>query len=88
MITAYEPENHFLQIVKLIPGIVAGKIEIRLAEAPHGATADITYSFTALGPDGDRVVREFTQKHFDEFMLTWETELNHFLATGERLTEN
>jgi hypothetical protein len=33
------------------------------------------------------VVNEFTQDHFDEFMLTWETELNHFLATGERLNE-
>ena len=27
-------------------------------------------------------------EHFDEFMLTWETELNHFMATGDRLTEN
>ena len=65
-----------------------GLIEIRLEAAPHGSNAEISYSFTALGPDGDRVVKEFTQEHFDEFMVTWETELNHFIATGERLIEN
>lgn len=88
VVTRYEPENHHLEIVKIIPGIVVGKIVIQLAPAPGGSTAEISYSFTSLGSDGDRVVREFNQKHFDEFMLTWETELNHYLATGERLIEN
>jgi len=88
VITRYETENHLIEIVKLIPGIVVGKIVIRLAEAPGGTTAQISYSFTSVGPDGDRVVSEFTQEHFDEFMLTWETELNHFLSTGEMLTNS
>lgn len=88
MVTVHDPENHHLEIIKLIPGIVVGKIVIRLAPTSGGCSADISYSFTSLGPDGDRVVSEFTQEHFDEFMLTWETELNHFTATGERLTEN
>lgn len=88
VITRYEPETHLIEIVKVIPGIVVGKIVIQLAVAPGGSTAEISYGFTALGPDGDRVVNEFTQDHFDEFMLAWETELNHFLATGERLNEN
>ena len=88
MITRHDPVANHLEIIKLIPGIVLGKIVIQLTEAPLGSIAKITYSFTSLGPDGDRVVSEFTQKHFDEFMLTWETELNHFINTGERLTEN
>jgi hypothetical protein len=88
MVTIHDPDTHHLEIVKVIPGIVVGRIEIRLATAPGGASAEISYSFTSLGPDGDRVVSEFTQELFDEFMLTWETELNHFMATGERLTEN
>jgi hypothetical protein len=87
MITRYEPADH-LEIVKVIPGIVVGKIVIRLEASPGGTTAEISYSFTALGPDGDRVVNEFTQSHFDEFMLTWENELNHYLATGERLPQD
>ena len=87
VITRYEPAAHLIEIVKVIPGIVVGKIVIQLAVAPGGSTAEISYGFTALGPDGDRVVNEFTQDHFDEFMLAWETELNHFLATGERLNE-
>ena len=88
MITQHDPVAHHLEIIKLIPGIVAGKIVIQLTATPGGSTAEISYSFTALGPDGNRVVSEFTQEHFDEFMLTWETELNHFLTTGERLIEN
>lgn len=87
MITRHEPQNHLLEIIKVIPGIVVGTIRIRLTAAAPGSTADISYTFTALGPDGDRVVREFTQEHFDEFMRTWETELNHYLATGERLSD-
>jgi len=88
MITRYEPGDLHLEIIKIIPGIVFGKIMIQLAAAARGSTAEISYCFTSLGPDGDRVVNEFTQEHFDEFMLTWETELNHFINTGERLTEN
>jgi hypothetical protein len=88
MITNHDPVANHLEFIKLIPGIVLGKIVIQLTEAPHGSTAEISYSFTSLGPDGDRVVSEFTQDHFNEFMLTWETELNHFINTGERLTEN
>ena len=88
MITQHDPVAHHLEIIKLIPGIVVGKIVIQLTDTPGGSTAEISYSFIALGPDGNRVVSEFTQKHFDEFMLTWETELNHFISTGERLTEN
>ena len=88
VISRYEPDDHHLEIVKVIPGIVVGRIVIQLAAAPGGSTAEISYSFTSVGPDGDRVVNEFTQEHFDEFMLTWETELNHFIATGEMLTKN
>lgn len=88
IITRFEPADHLLEIIKVIPGIVVGRIVIQLAAAPRGATAEISYSFTSVGPDGDRVVSEFTQEHFDEFMQTWENELNHFIATGEMLARN
>jgi hypothetical protein len=85
LVTTHDPERHRLEIVKVIPGIVVGMIEIELAASGEGSTADISYTFTSLGLDGDRVVKEFTQEHFNEFMTTWEDELNHFLTTGERL---
>jgi len=88
LVTLHDPVGHRLEIVKVIPGIVVGKIEIQLAAAEQGSTAYISYSFTSLGLDGDRVVKEFTQDHFDDFMTTWESELNHFLATGERLGDS
>ena len=85
VVTSHDPATHRLEIVKLIPGIVVGNIVIQLSAAAKGTTAEISYSFTSLGPDGDRVVKEFTQDHFDEFMVTWESELNHFLTTGDKL---
>lgn len=88
MMTEHDPASHRLEIVKVIPGIVVGRIRIQLAAVDDGCIAKISYSFTSLGSDGDRVVREFTQAHFDEFMATWEAELNHFLATGERLGDD
>ena len=88
MVTEHDPDRHRLEIIKVIPGIVVGRITIQLAAVDDGSIAKISYGFTALGSDGDRVVREFTQEHFDEFMATCEAELNHFLATGERLGDD
>jgi hypothetical protein len=88
IVTLHDPADHRLELAKIIPGIVVGKIVIQIARSGDGSTADISYSFTSLGPDGDRVVDEFTQDHFDDFMMTWEAELNHFLVTGERLSES
>jgi len=86
IMTVHDPEHHHLEIVKVIPGIVVGQIVVRLeGDGADRSRAHISYTFTALGPDGDRVVREFTQEHFDKFMQTWEDELNHFVTTGERL---
>ena len=88
LMTEHDPRHHRLEIIKVIPGIVVGRIKIQLAAVDDGSVAKISYSFTSLGQDGDRVVREFTQEHFDDFMTTWEAELNHFLATGERLGDS
>jgi len=43
-ITRHEPDRHHLEIVKVIPGIVVGKIVVRLAAASEGSTAEISYS--------------------------------------------
>jgi len=85
VITRYEPETGRIELVKLIPGVVVARIAIQLADAPGGSTAAITYSYTSLGRLGNLVLEEFTEDDFRSFMETWEAELNHFLATGEKL---
>jgi len=85
MVTRHELETGRLELVKLVPDVVVARITIQLADAPGGSTAAITYSYTSLGQLGDLVLEEFTEADFTDFMETWESELNHFLTTGEKL---
>ena len=43
------------------------------------------YTWTSLGPPGDALVRGKTPEAYLHFMREWETELNHYLTTGQRL---
>jgi hypothetical protein len=86
LMTVHDPVDHRLEILKIIPGMVIGTITVCIAaDGDTACTADITYAYTALSDHGERAVGEFTEGHFKRFMKTWETELNHYLSTGDRL---
>ena len=86
MMTEYDREAFNLEIIKVIPGVVMGRITVSLtADGDAATTALITYSYTAISDHGDRALEEFTEAHFTSFMVTWEKELNHYLATGTML---
>ena len=86
LMTDYDTERHWLRIVKVIPEMVIGTIQVGLtADGEDACTADITSSYTSLSPHGDRAIHEFTKAHFESFMRTWEAELNHFLEHGTKL---
>jgi hypothetical protein len=79
-ITRHEPENLFVEMLKISPGTTACRLTIQLREEGAGCTADITYIHTSLGPAGDEFVAKFTPEYYQAFMQTWEKELNHFLS--------
>jgi hypothetical protein len=85
LMTEYDPEAFRLEIIKMIPGVVVGRITVSLAAEDEGCSADITYAYTSISDHGDRALDEFTGDHFKGFMEIWEKELNHFLKTGTRL---
>ncbi len=86
LMTVHDPEAYCLEIIKIIPGVVIGKISIALApEGDSRCTSEITYAYTALSEHGDRALEEFTEDHFCSFMKIWENELNHFLKTDAML---
>lgn len=86
LMTEYDPDTFRLQIIKMIPGVVVGRISISLAAAgDDGCTAEITYAYTSISDHGDRALEEFTDDHFKGFMEIWEKELNHYLKTGTKL---
>ncbi|MFC1822347.1 hypothetical protein ACFL9T_06535 [Thermodesulfobacteriota bacterium] len=86
VITKYDPEYYQLEMLKVTPDHSVGKIEIALFPDEGNRTfAEIVYSYTSLGPQGDEFLVTFTEEWYHKFMETWEEELNHYLSTGEKL---
>ena len=79
-VTRHEAENLFVEMLKILPGVTACRLEIQLSPAGTGCAADITYSHTSLGPAGDEFVAKFTAEYYQKFMQEWERLLNDFLV--------
>lgn len=84
-VTRHEPENGFVEMVKITPEVTACRLTIRVTPAAEGSEAVITYSHTSLGPAGDELVAGFTEEFYSRFMSDWESRMNHYLATGTLL---
>jgi hypothetical protein len=85
VVTVYRPEEHRIEFLKVTPGETVGQIEIALRpDGAGGTAANVSYTYTALGPAGERFVASFTAEAWRAFMREWEDELNHFLATGRQ----
>jgi hypothetical protein len=87
IITCFEPDKHKLEMIKVTPGHTVGKLEIQLTPAADNQTAaEIAYTYTALGPEGDHFLNQFTAQWYKTFMHNWERAINHYLSTGTKLS--
>jgi hypothetical protein len=85
VVTQWDPQAFFVEFIKVIPEFTVGKIEIRLRQGTNAQTfAAVSYSFTALSPQGADFIEQFTAERYQAFMQEWEIELNHFLETGTK----
>ena len=84
-ITRHEPAAGFIEMLKITPGVTACRLTIQLRPACGGCEADITYSHTSLGPQGDAFVASFTETFYRQFMRDWESRINHYLLHGGAL---
>jgi hypothetical protein len=84
-ITRYEPENWFIEMLKIVPNVTVCRLTIQVSGSGDASFADITYSHTSLGPAGDKFVAKFTAEHYRNFMEGWENAFNYFLKTGRAL---
>lgn len=84
-ITRHEPDTGFVEMLKITPTLTACRLTIQLRAAGAGSEADITYSHTSLGPDGDKFVAAFTEDSYRQFMQDWESRINHYLRHGTAL---
>jgi hypothetical protein len=83
-ITRHEPQTWFVEMLKIVPGLTACRLQIQLSPNGDECFADITYSHTSIGPAGDKFVANFTADYYHKFMQVWEKLLNDFLKTGTR----
>lgn len=80
VITQFDPVDHILEILKVSPGMTVARITISLAESDSGDTdAEVVYMYTAISPDGEEFVENYSQEFFDRFMQFSESALNNFL---------
>jgi hypothetical protein len=84
-ITRHEPQNGFVEMLKITPQVTACRLSIQLLKTSNGCDAQVTYSHTSLGPEGDKFVSAFTAESYQSFMQDWESRLNHYLSTGSAL---
>ncbi len=85
VITRHEPEQGFVEMIKISPEVTACRLSIQLRPSATGCEADITYRHTSLGPKGDEFVAAFTEDYYRQFMQDWERRINHYLQTGQML---
>jgi hypothetical protein len=62
-VTRHEPEKWFVEMLKILPGVTACRLEIQLIADGEQCLADVTYSHTSLGEAGDEFVARFTADH-------------------------
>lgn len=85
-VTRHEPQAGLVEMIRVTPAVTACRLTIRLRATAAGCEADVTYSHTSLGPQGDDFVASFTEDFYRRFMQEWESKLNHYLRHGTALT--
>jgi hypothetical protein len=86
VVTGHDPVAWRVEMYKVSPDHTVTKVNIALSAVPDGTTgATIAYEVTAIGPAGEKFVEAFTQEWYEDFMLSWQKAMNHYLKTGRKI---
>ena len=82
----YDPAAYRIAYVWIDPGRVATELRIQLTAADDGSTRSrIGFRYTGLSEEGNRQVEKYDRKWYEQKMQGWETAINHYLKTGEKV---
>lgn len=88
IVTDYDPPRR-IEFIKVTTGATVARISIVLEPARGSETdATVTYSHTALSSEGEKLVQEFTEAFYEEFMQKWQTALNAFLERNGQVNRS
>jgi hypothetical protein len=79
VITEHDPVAGRVEMLKLTPGYLLTRLWIHVRPREGGSLAEVTYRYTALGPEGEQYVASRTEAAYADFMRTWENALNDHL---------
>jgi hypothetical protein len=72
-------------MIRITPAVKECRLTNRLRPTANGCEADVTYTHTSLGPQGDAFVASFTEESFHRSMQVWKEGLDHYLRHGTAL---
>lgn len=84
-VTRQDADAGLVEMIKVVPDVVATRLTIHLRAVEGGSEATISYAHTSLGPAGDDVVASFTEERYRAFMEDWQDRMNHYLEHGTLL---
>ena len=88
IVANYEPENGRVSFIQFPPNKNITEISIKVVQVGHDKSqSEIEYSFTPLTTNEHERLSISLDAEFKKRMESWEKALNHFLRTGEMLTE-
>jgi hypothetical protein len=86
-IIAYEREQAHVTYFNVLPGSHTSWIDVRCASTgTQTSTAHITYTLTALTPQGNTYLAAFTKEHYQTWIASWQTAISHYLLHGQILS--
>jgi len=85
-VTQYNPELFEIEFLRVTPNENVVIINIKLtAKNSDQTNTHISYQYTALNDQQNEFIKFGLENDFSDSMLWWETAINHFLKTGQKL---
>jgi len=85
-IIGYDREQMQISYLNVAPTSHLSRIDIGCgATGTQATSASITYTLTALTPQGNAYLNRFTEEHYQVTIASWERAITHYLAHGQPL---
>jgi len=85
----YDTVQNSITYIKHTPDKLITRIDIQCNAINNKQTsAHITYTLTAITPNGAANIETFTEAYYTVWIDSWEKALNHYLEYGEMLTHS
>lgn len=88
-VTQHDVTKKVIEFVKITPGKVIVRINIRLEPIDSCRTrSHISYQYTGLSSEQNELINSEMESSFMASMYNWEDSINYYLETGKKLLVN